>query len=144
MTRLEALRERVYDSAFYSGKPGDPFPAVLESYVAARIADALLSSPGRTEGENGRGSSVGRETEDQPERQSMPSAIAPLHDVVAPPPIAQDWQVSSCNGPDWDAQHFTGGVEKIERKGEVLIFHFVAGGQICVNHGVTYVAPERH
>lgn len=30
-----ALRDRVYEAAFYSGKPGDPFPELLEEYVRA-------------------------------------------------------------------------------------------------------------
>ena len=48
------------------------------------------------------------------------------------------------NGPDYDSRQFTGGVESIERQGGLLVFTFGAGGQICVNHGVTYVSPERH
>ena len=64
--------------------------------------------------------------------------------VIMPPPVDQDWQVSPADGPDWNPDHFIGGVERIERKNNMLIFHFRAGGQVCVNHGVTYVAPERH
>jgi hypothetical protein len=67
-----------------------------------------------------------------------------LNSVSMPPPVAQDWQVSPADGPDWELKHFTGGVEKIERQRDMLIFHFAAGGQVCVNHGVTYRAPERH
>jgi hypothetical protein len=67
-----------------------------------------------------------------------------LTSVSMPPPAPQDWQVSPADGPDWELKHFVGGVEKIERKNGLLIFHFVAGGQVSVQHGVTYLAPERH
>ena len=67
-----------------------------------------------------------------------------LERVAMPPPVDQDWQVSLADGPDWELKHFTGGVEKIERRNGLLVFHFGAGGQVTVNHGVTYVAPQRH
>jgi len=70
--------------------------------------------------------------------------VAAAPPVTMPPPVDQDWQVSPADGPDWNLDHFAGGVERIERKNNMLIFHFVAGGQVCVNHGVTYVAPEKH
>lgn len=78
------------------------------------------------------------------EADTVADPRADLSAVSAPPPIAQDWQVSLENGPDYDPRQFTGGVESIERKGSMLVFTFAAGGQITVNHGVTYVSPERH
>ena len=84
---------------------------------------------------------IGQAIPESAETQPRPNRSS---DVAAPPPIDQDWQVSPVNGPDYDPGQFTGGVESIERKGSMLVFTFGAGGQICVNHGVTYVSPERH
>jgi hypothetical protein len=70
--------------------------------------------------------------------------IPKLTHVGMPPPCDQDYQVSKIDGPDYDPAHFMGGVEAIERNGPLLIFKFVGGGQVCVNGGVTYQAPEHH
>jgi hypothetical protein len=34
---MSDLRQAVFDAAFYSGKPEDPFPEILEAYVVARV-----------------------------------------------------------------------------------------------------------
>ena len=67
-----------------------------------------------------------------------------LSSVCAPPPSARDYQVSLEGAPDFDPHDFAGGVERIERRGELLIFQFTNGGRLCVPGAVTYHAPERH
>lgn len=62
----------------------------------------------------------------------------------APPPRADDIQVSPENGPDYDARYFRDGITSITHKGGVLIFEFATGGKIHVSNPVIYVMPEKH
>lgn len=64
--------------------------------------------------------------------------------VSMPPPSPRDYQVSAEDGPDFDINHFSGGIERIWRTGDLLTFQFANGGRVCVPNAVTYHAPETH
>ena len=78
------------------------------------------------------------------EAETVADPRADLSGVSAPPPSANDYQVSLVGAPDFDLKDFAGGVERIERRGELLVFQFSNGGQLCVPGAVTYHTPERH